>query len=293
MKKINRTYILILIGVLNMHSISHAQDGSDTYVLSTSEQARQNLNYQHELMANESYKQLQKAGLKKGQIVWDIGCGSGAMTEYIARKVGDNGKVFAVDASKEQLENTKQRISNAGLKNVIFILADIQEDQDWPVGKADIVYSRLVLMHVTKAKVALIKMKSLLRAGGVVSLQESTFSANHSSDYNPAIKDYFASLVKLGISRSVDFDIGQKLPTLCEEAGFQKIEHYEVEHHYSAKEVKLLVLPRIDEMKDKLIETGFADEKKINEWKNLMLSTPENDPSFYLSSKQYHLLAWK
>lgn len=175
MKKINRTYILILIGVLNMHSISHAQDGSDTYVLSTSEQARQNLDYQHTLMANESYKQLQKAGLKKGQIVWDIGCGSGTMTEYIARKVGDNGKVFAVDASKEQLENTKKRISDARLKNVIFILADIQEAKDWPVEQAD--------------------------------------------------KDYFASLVKLGISRGVDFDIGQKLPTLCEEAGFQKIEH--------------------------------------------------------------------
>lgn len=276
-----------------MHSISYAHDGSNNYVLSTSEQARKNLDYQHELLADESYKQLQKAGLKKGQIVWEIGCGSGAMTEYIARKVSDNGKVFAVDASKEQFENTKQRISNAGLKNVIFILADIQEDQDWPVGKADIVYSRLVLMHLTKAKFALIKMKSLLQAGGVISLQETAFSANHTSDYNPVMKDYFASLVKLGISKGVDFDIGQKLPTLCEEAGFQKIEHYEIQHHYSAKEVKLLVLPRIDELKEKLIETGIADEKKISEWKNLMLPNPENDQAFYLSSKLHHILAWK
>ena len=115
------------MGLLNMHSISHAKDGSDAYVLSTSVQARQNLDYQHQLMAEESYKQLKKAGLKKDQIVWDIGCGSGAMTEYIARTVGDNGKVFAVDVSKEQLENTIKRLSDVGLKNVTFILADIQD----------------------------------------------------------------------------------------------------------------------------------------------------------------------
>jgi len=276
-----------------MNSISHAQNGSDTYVLGTSEQARKNLDYQHELMANESFKQLQKAGLKKDQIVWDIGCGSGAMTEYIARTVGDNGKVFAVDASKEQLENTRKRISDAGLKNVIFILGDIQENQNWPVEKADIVYSRLVLMHVTKANLALIKMKSLLKTGGVVSLQESAFSADHTSDYNPVVKDFFASLVKLGISKGVDFDIGQKLPALCKEIGFQKIEHYEVQHHYSAKEVKLLVLSRIDEMKDTFIEADIADEKKISDWKNLMLPSSENDQSFYLTSTQYHILAWK
>jgi ubiquinone/menaquinone biosynthesis C-methylase UbiE len=274
-----------------MYTISHAQDGSKTYVLSTSEQARKNLDYQHGIMANESYQQLQRAGLKKGQVVWDIGCGSGAMTEYIAREVGVDGKVFAVDVSKEQLENTKKRISAAGLKNVTFILADIQEDNDWPIEKADIVYSRLLLMHVTKGKAALINMKSLLRAGGVLSLQESAFSDNDTPDYNPVLKDYFASLVKLGISKGVDFDIGQKLAVLCEDVGFQKIEHYEVQHHYSAKEVKLLMLSRIDEMKEKFIETGIADEKKISEWKNLRLPGSENDQAFYLSSKQYHILA--
>lgn len=285
--------IYILIGLLNIHSISHAQDGSDAYVLSTNEQARQNLDYQHELMAKESYRQLQKAGLKKGQTVWDIGCGSGAMTEYIARKVGDTGKVFAVDVSKDQLENTRKRLSDAGLKNVTYILGDIQIAKDWPVAQADIVYSRFVLMHIRHPKVALIKMKSLLKSGGVISLQESAFSADLTSDNNQVIKDYFASLVNLGKSKRVDFDIGPKLPLLAKEAGFQKIEHYTVQHQYSAKEVRLLMLPRIDEMKEKFIKTGMADEQRIGEWKKAISSLPEDDPSFYLSSLQYYILAWK
>lgn len=281
------------MGLLSMHSISHAKEGSEAYVLSTGEQARKNLDYQHELMANASYNQLQKAGLKKGQVVWDIGCGSGAMTEYIARQVGDSGKVFAVDVSKEQLENTKKRILDAGLKNVIFILDDIQQAKDWPVAQADIVYSRFVLMHMTEAKSALLKMKSLLKTGSVLSLQESAFSANHTSDNNPIIKDYFVSLVNLGKSRGVDFDIGRKLSLLSEEVGFKKIEYYEVQHHYSAKEMKLLILSRIDEMKDKFITTGIADEQKMDVWKKTILSFSENDQSIYLSSPQYHILARK
>ena len=202
-------------------------------------------------------------------------------------------QISITDVSKEQLENTRKRLSDAGLKNVTFILADIQEAKNWPVEQANIVYSRFVLMHMTKGKVALIKLKSLLKPGGVISLQESAFSANHTSDYNPVIKDYFVSLVNLGISRGVDFDIGQKLPILCKEIGFKKIDNYDVRHHYSAKEAKLLVLSRIGEMKEKFITTGIADERKIGVWMDTMLAFPEDDQSFYLSSPQYHVLAWK
>jgi len=275
-----------------MSSISFSEEGSANYVLNTNDEARHNLDYQHHLMAEESYKQLRKAGIKKGQTIWDIGCGSGAMTEYIAREVGDNGKVYAVDVSKEQLENTRKRIKAAGLKNVTFIQADIQEDNNLPIGKADIVYSRLVFMHMKNANLALSKMKSLLKVGGVISLQESAFSSIYTTDNNPVIKDYFASLVQLGKLKSVDFDIGEKLPDLCKEEGFKKIEHYEIQHKYFAKEVKLLVLSRIDEMKEKFITTGIANEKKISKWKSAMSSLPE-DHSFYLASMQYHVLVWK
>lgn len=87
--------------------------------------------------------------------------------------------------------------------------------------------------------------------------------------------------------------MGQKLPIVCQEIGFKKIDTYDVHHHYSAKEAKLLVLSRIGEMKDKFITTGIADERKIGLWMDAMLAFPEDDQSFYLSSPQYHVLAWK
>jgi cyclopropane fatty-acyl-phospholipid synthase-like methyltransferase len=55
------------------------------YILATGQKAAQTLEKQHEIMSVHSIEQLQKAGLKEGMIVWDVGCGTGTMTEYIAK----------------------------------------------------------------------------------------------------------------------------------------------------------------------------------------------------------------
>ena len=65
----------------------------NNYILATSAKAAQNLDTQHDLMAAAAHEQLAKAGLKKGKVVWDVGCGSGAMTDYLARQVGEEGQV--------------------------------------------------------------------------------------------------------------------------------------------------------------------------------------------------------
>ena len=36
-------------------------------------------------------------GIKPGMTVLDLGCGNGALTPFVARVVGEPGKVYAVD----------------------------------------------------------------------------------------------------------------------------------------------------------------------------------------------------
>ncbi len=67
------------------------------YVLKTGIEAKEILDRQHNLFSQESYRHLERAGLAPGQKVWDIGCGSGAMTEYLAEAVGSIGHVYALD----------------------------------------------------------------------------------------------------------------------------------------------------------------------------------------------------
>lgn len=70
------------------------QYGSKSYFLGTGDEAAKRLDLQHELSADMSYEHLEKAGLQKGQTVFDIGCGSGAMTLYLAKAVGPEGHVY-------------------------------------------------------------------------------------------------------------------------------------------------------------------------------------------------------
>ena len=55
--------------------------------------------------------QLSKARLKPGQIVYDIGCGSGSISIEAALQIESSGKVLAVDYDKNAIELTKKNIA--------------------------------------------------------------------------------------------------------------------------------------------------------------------------------------
>lgn len=57
--------------------------------------------------------------LKPGQVVADIGAGSGYLSFMMAKKVGPKGKVYAVDIQPEMLEIVQNKADKAGVKNVI------------------------------------------------------------------------------------------------------------------------------------------------------------------------------
>ena len=56
--------------------------------------------------------------LGAGMVFMDIGCGDGFFTVLAAKKVGETGKVYAVDIDASAVEKLKQKAKAAGLKNV-------------------------------------------------------------------------------------------------------------------------------------------------------------------------------
>ena len=64
-------------------------------------------------------------GLNNGECFLDLGCGSGDYAIYAAGIVGDSGSVYAVDRSKEMVNNLIEIADSQGLKNVIGIISDI------------------------------------------------------------------------------------------------------------------------------------------------------------------------
>ena len=61
--------------------------------------------------------------LRDGEVLADIGAGSGYFTFRLAHHVGDAGRVYAVDVSPEMVVHLNRRVRDLKLKNVVSILA--------------------------------------------------------------------------------------------------------------------------------------------------------------------------
>jgi len=71
--------------------------------------------------------QISKARLKPGQIVYDIGCGSGSISIEAALQVESSGKILAVDYDENAVELTRKNIKKFGLTNILVIHGNAKE----------------------------------------------------------------------------------------------------------------------------------------------------------------------
>jgi len=71
--------------------------------------------------------QISKARLCPGQIVYDIGCGSGSISVEAALQVESSGMVYAVDFDSKAIELTKKNLKKFDIPNVKVILGDAKE----------------------------------------------------------------------------------------------------------------------------------------------------------------------
>jgi ubiquinone/menaquinone biosynthesis C-methylase UbiE len=67
---------------------------------------------------------LNGAGLKTGQAVLEVGCGTGYFTLPAARLIGDQGCLVALDIMPESADLVSRKVQAAGLENVRVVQGD-------------------------------------------------------------------------------------------------------------------------------------------------------------------------
>src|SRR4051812_10639801 len=65
--------------------------------------------------------------LQNGQIVADLGCGSGFYAVAAGQRVGSTGTVYAVDVQEAKLVATQSAARQNGLKNITALQADLEK----------------------------------------------------------------------------------------------------------------------------------------------------------------------
>ena len=71
--------------------------------------------------------QISKARLKQGQIVYDIGCGSGSISVEAALQVESSGKILAIDFDEKAIELTKKNAEKFQISNITTIFGNAKE----------------------------------------------------------------------------------------------------------------------------------------------------------------------
>ncbi|MCP4923360.1 MAG: class I SAM-dependent methyltransferase [bacterium] len=237
------------------------------YVLQTNKTGQRALEIQQAALEGNSLKLLEKAGLKPGYRVWDIGCGNGEMTEILAKQVGPSGKVFALDARTQQLEAVRKRIFEAGLNNVDFIHSDLDALEILAPESADLVFSRLIFMHLKSPDRVFGQILKLLRPGGILTIQEPTWSRFKTVPKIPLLEEYMQKLKKSMDYYGVDYEFGDKVLEFGKKHALNQLYYEEEETVYSGPIFRELISIRLEELKGKFLESKAATQEDLDRWR--------------------------
>jgi ubiquinone/menaquinone biosynthesis C-methylase UbiE len=114
---------------------------------------------------------LEALAITPGQRICDLGCGNGFYTLELARRVGPEGLVYAVDIQPEMLRMLARRAAEAGLTNIRPILGTAI-DPRLPEGDVDLVLCVDVYHEFSHPEQMLARIRESLADGGQVVLAE-------------------------------------------------------------------------------------------------------------------------
>jgi ubiquinone/menaquinone biosynthesis C-methylase UbiE len=115
-------------------------------------------------------------GVQPGQRVLDAGCGPGRLTLPLARAVGAQGEVVALDVQPEMLARVTRRAAAAGLANVRTLESPAGQ-ADLPEDRFDLAVLAYVLGEIPRdvRAAALAEIAGALRPGGRLVVAEGVF----------------------------------------------------------------------------------------------------------------------
>ena len=105
--------------------------------------------------------------INPGEVIADIGAGTGYFTFRLAHFVADKGRVYAVDVSPDMIRHINRRIRDTKATNVVSILAE-PDDPLLPERSVNRIFICDVWHHVENQTKYLSLMKKLLKPGGEI-----------------------------------------------------------------------------------------------------------------------------
>ena len=267
-------------------------------MLGTGEQESERLGLQHRLWSASAHNLWERAGLRPGMTVLDVGCGPGHASMDLAEIVGTAGRVVALDESPLYLKHLRDKAQGRHLSNIDRILGDAQQlGQLLPdrAGSFDIAYARWVLCFVPDPAAVVSGVARVLKPGGRFAIQdyfnyEAMTLAPRSEPFSRGIRAICASFR----DRGGDPDIVARLPAMLRKHGLEMLD-LRINQRVARPDSTIWAWPDVfwKNYLPRLVQAGYLSEAESKAFEAAWSEAGSDPDSFMMLPPVYDVLAVK
>ncbi len=235
---------------------------NQSYLLdNTWERTRERFDLLEGLLDPATIEHMHRIGVSEGWNCLEVGGGGGSIVEWLCHRVGQTGKVLSTDINTRFLDAIDRQ-------NLKILEHDIVRD-DLPVNEFDLAHCRWVLVHVPEREFALQKMVEAVKPGGWLFVEESDGSLEAEPLVDDSLKEILyegqSGVQKLTLQR-FDPSFPGRLPGLFRSMRFQSVQAEGRTRYIQGGTLQAKVPQlRIEQIKKRVIEAGFATEQQIED----------------------------
>jgi len=192
--------------------------GFDEYLMGRNSEEYQRLRIQARMWEETTRGVFQKIGLRAGMSCLDVGCGPGEVMRLMGEMVGPAGAVAGLDADGGLGREAHAALRATTNSQFSFTECDLEKISHAPGEPFDLVYARLILVHVADPLALLRKMYSWTKPGGYLVAQEYALGT---LDIYPRLATWpeFEKILAMFEAAGRDVKLGPKLPAYFAQAG--------------------------------------------------------------------------
>ncbi len=169
-------------------------------------------------MFTDPVSNLDSFGIEPGMKIADMGAGSGFYSIEASKRVGDTGRVYAIEVQKEILAKIKNDAEKLGITNIEYIWGDIEAPNGTKIGNnvVDAIFLSNTLFQVEDKKGVVHEARRILKPRGKI-----------------LILDWADSFGGMGPSQNMLVP-KEDVRKMFEESGFVFVKEFDPgDHHYA------------------------------------------------------------
>lgn len=236
------------------------------YILGYSKEEHARLDGQAALLEHGTRNALQKVGVGEGWRCLDVACGTASVTRILGHMVGPSGAVHAIDVDEIYGSVAVNKLNSTGASNFSFEKFDVTS-QATPLGAPfDLVYTRLLILHMVDPVQVLKNLWGWAKPGGVLLVEDYDMlpgtimtDGGRSAEAGELIRKIFGAMGK-------DYRTGTSLPRKFLQAGIGPHDGIEVSAHFvTAKENIATTAPVLRSLIPVAKKFGLVKDGEIEE----------------------------